>query len=432
MGIGLLKAHLEAFEGVGAGIADKRREGYDRQYEYADAIKGAYGVFFFQHPSMLEYQERLRKKKQRSNIESILKVKQIPSNNQITRLLDGIESESLKTVFKQGLEKAHHYKALDQYRVLEGKHHLVTLDGVWFYQSYNISCEHCLTQKMKDGQTLYYHDMIAAALVRPGFQTVLPLVPEFIRNEDGNEKQDCERQAAKRWLSNNAKEYRWLNPVFIGDDLYSNYPVCHAIVEEKMHFIFTCKPTTHTWLYDSIDKQCMKGKTVKKWTGREHLEYRYKWYNAVEIRMEMPTLSVNMFSLEIWNREKGKGTYRNGWATNLEVNENNIVEMTECARARWKIENEHNNVLKHHGYHLEHNFGHGVEGACEIYLLLNLLAFQMHGILLLLDEEYQKARGSMRRLDEFFAGLRLIFSRFLFNSWEEFISFISSDDEPDG
>jgi hypothetical protein len=65
MGKGLLPAHLEAFDRIGASIADKRREGYDKQYEYADAIKGAYGVFFFQHPSMLEYQERLKRKNER-------------------------------------------------------------------------------------------------------------------------------------------------------------------------------------------------------------------------------------------------------------------------------------------------------------------------------------------------------------------------------
>jgi hypothetical protein len=41
---------------------------------------------------------------------------------------------------------------------------------------------------MKDGQTLYYHGMIAAALVKPGFGTVLPLEPEFIRNGDGRDK----------------------------------------------------------------------------------------------------------------------------------------------------------------------------------------------------------------------------------------------------
>jgi hypothetical protein len=75
---------------------------------------------------------------------------------------------------------------------------------------------------------------------------------------------------------------------------------------------------------------------------------------------------------------------------------------------------------------------HGQEKACEIYVLLNLLAFQMHGILLLLDEGRQKARASIRRLDEFFGGLRLIFSRFLFQTWEEFIGFIVHDDEPGG
>jgi hypothetical protein len=41
MGRGLLPAHLDAFDAVGAHIADKRREGYDKQYEYADTIKGA-------------------------------------------------------------------------------------------------------------------------------------------------------------------------------------------------------------------------------------------------------------------------------------------------------------------------------------------------------------------------------------------------------
>jgi hypothetical protein len=432
MGAGLLRAHLEAFDAAGAGIADKRREGYDRQYEYADAIKGAYGVFFFQHPSMLEYQERLKKKKERSNAETILRVNKIPSGNQITRLLDGIEIGRFTAVFNQGLETAQRHKGLDQYLVLGGKYRLIPLDGVWFYQSENVKCPHCLHQEMKNGQTLYYHDMIAAALVKPGFPTVLPLAPEFIRNEDGHEKQDCEREAAKRWLANYAEEYKWLNPVFLGDDLYSHYPVCTAIVEKGTHFIFTCKPDSHPWLFDSVDSGCMQGKTAGKWNGRNHLEYRFRWYNGVEIREERPTLLVNVFSLEIWNQEKGEVTYRNSWITDLEVDEQNIIEMTECARARWKIENEHNNVLKHHGYHLEHNFGHGREGACEIYVLLNLLAFQMHGILLLLDEEYQKARASIRRRDEFFGGLRLIFSRFLFQTWEEFIGFITQDDDPGG
>jgi len=267
---------LEAFDAIGAGIKDQRREGYDKQYEYADAIKGAYGVFFFQHPSMLEYQERLKKKNERSNVQTILQVDKIPGNNQITRLLDDINSGTFAPAFEQGLETAQRYKGLDQHMVLGGRYRLITIEGAWFYQSENIKCGHCLRRQMKDGQRMYYHDMIAAALVKLGFQTVLPLVPEFIRNEEGKEKQDCEREAAKRWLYGNAERYRWLNPVFLGDDLYLNYPVCTAITGKGIHFIFTCKADSQRWLYGSIDEGCIGGKRVRKWAGREHLEYPRK------------------------------------------------------------------------------------------------------------------------------------------------------------
>ena len=42
MGRGLLKAHLEAVSRAGTGIADKRGKGYDKQDEYAVAVKGTH------------------------------------------------------------------------------------------------------------------------------------------------------------------------------------------------------------------------------------------------------------------------------------------------------------------------------------------------------------------------------------------------------
>jgi hypothetical protein len=99
--------------------------------------------------------------------------------------------------------------------------------------------------------------------------------------------------------------------------------------------------------------------------------------------------------------EKHKRT-RSGAGSGLSGTDAELL--TECGKARWKIENEHNNVLKNHGYNPEHNFGHGKEHACEIYYLLNLLSFQFHGILQLTDEGYRKARGSFGRREEFFNG----------------------------
>jgi len=52
--------------------------------------------------------------------------------------------------------------------------------------------------------------------------------------------------------------------------------------------------------------------------------------------------------------------YQNNWITNHKITENNVEEIVKAGRSRWKIENEGNNVLKNHGYNLEHNFGHSI------------------------------------------------------------------------
>jgi hypothetical protein len=280
--------------------------------------------------------------------------------------------------------------------------------------------------------------MISPAIVSPEFKEVFPLMPEFIRNEDGAEKSvrqkrttDCERNACKRWLKKHGKVYSWLHPVYLGDDLYSDYNTCMAVLDKGGHFIFTCKPDTHKWLFSAIDEDCLKEKNVRGFDGKKnHRIYRYRWYNGLEIREGKPTLEVNYLSLEIVTEETGKVTFKNTWVTDLPIDADNVVEMVKCARARWQIENGCYNVLKNRGYNLEHNFGHGKEYACEIYCLLNLLAYLMHNIMQFLDENYQKARKKITRRDEFFAGMRFCWDRFLFNDWEEFIAFIYDDPPP--
>ncbi|MCL2130777.1 MAG: hypothetical protein FWH35_10555 [Treponema sp.] len=139
---------------------------------------------------------------------------------------------------------------------------------------------------------------------------------------------------------------------------------------------------------------------------------------------------VNYFSLSIWNEEKNEQTYYNTWITNKTITCNNVAHLALCGRARWKIENEHNNVLKNHGYNLKHNFGHGEKHASEMYCLLNLLAFQMHSLLDIADEDYKKARACSGRREEFFNELRFLMKFKLFESWQEFIVFVYADPDP--
>ena len=47
----------------------------------------------------------------------------------------------------------------------------------------------------------YSHTALTPVLVKPGLDKVIPLAPEFVRPQDGVAKQDCELNAAKRWLA---------------------------------------------------------------------------------------------------------------------------------------------------------------------------------------------------------------------------------------
>jgi hypothetical protein len=78
------------------------------------------------------------------------------------------------------------------------------------------------------------------------------------------------------------------------------------------------------------------------------------------------------------------------WINGVKIREKNARLPAECGRGRWKIENEHNNLLKNRGYNPEHNFGRGKNHAYEIYAALNLPVFLPHGLLLPMEKNIKR------------------------------------------
>jgi hypothetical protein len=52
---GILKGLLDGPDEAIGKLPDKRQESNEQKYEIADAIKSALAVFYFQHPSMLNF-----------------------------------------------------------------------------------------------------------------------------------------------------------------------------------------------------------------------------------------------------------------------------------------------------------------------------------------------------------------------------------------
>jgi hypothetical protein len=63
--------------------------------------------------------------------------------------------------------------------------------------------------------------------------------PVFIKPQDGQVKQDCDINAAKRWLAEHAGRYTTGNDTLLGDDLYAHQPLCRQVLLIGFHFLFT-------------------------------------------------------------------------------------------------------------------------------------------------------------------------------------------------
>jgi hypothetical protein len=183
-------------------------------------------------------------------------------------------------------------------------------------------------------------------------------------------------------------------------------------------------PTTHR---DSSTRKFIEGAPLDEHTvterrpGKHSLIYHYRWIEGVPLRDGKDALSVNWLGVSIINAQ-GKTTYDGAFVTSLPVTADNVVEVAACARSRWKIENESFNVLKNHGYHLEHNFGHGKQHLAQLFVLLNLLAFAFHTVCDSVEKLWQEARVVLGTRKGFFSDLHTITAYLLFPDWHALCS----------
>src|SRR5713101_6897168 len=402
-------------------LPDHRKEGPNTQYRIQDAALGAFGIFFTQSPSFLDYQRTLRQNKGQNNAHTLLGVEQIPCDNQVRKLLDPIAPSHLDAVFVEVFEGLEQHRMLAHFRVL-GDQLLVALDGTNYFSSKAIQCQNCLTRQLTNGQTLYYHAAITPVIVCPGQSQVIALPPEYIMPQDGHAKQDCERAAGKRWLAKHAARVAPHSVTFLGDDLYSNQPFCALVLRNRCNFIFTCKPDSHPKFSERLAFWQATGgmaeREGRRWNGRFTEVTLVRYINDVLLRSGDDTLSVNWFDITVVNAKTGEPLYHNSCIINHRLTVDNVVDVAQAGRGRWKIENENNNVLKTKGYHLEHNFGHGKQYLSAFMLSLNLLAFLFHTVLEWSDDKYALLRHVLARRQAFFHDIQALTRYLVFDSWD--------------
>ena len=399
------------------GMPDKRQES-KRGYSIHDTLMSGFACMFFQDQSLLQFQQRLKEEKDRDNLATLFGVNEIPEQTQMREIIDEIDSEQFRPIFKEYFSNLQRGKHLKEYQLFPGLY-LCSIDGSGYFSSQKIHCESCLTKRERDGNITYSHKVLQGALMHPNKHQVIPLMPEEIKNRDGASKQDCETKAAKRLIAKIRKDHPQLGIIIVGDDLFSTEPFIRALLDERMHCILVAKPSDHSFMINWIETYGeLNQMTISDEKGRLHL---YSWINNVPLNGNNTPIKVNYFHYQIIVNEKV--TYKNSWVTDLEITKKNVPTLVRGGRCRWKIENECFNTLKNQGYHLEHNFGHGAKNLCFNFLLLTLLAFFFHQIFELTDQLFQDCRRSFGSKLNLWQSLRSYIKILIFDSWYHLLDF---------
>jgi hypothetical protein len=276
-------------------------------------------------------------------------------------------------VFKSVFRQLQRGKALEEMVFLDG-HYLLALDGTGYFSSTTIHCTSCLHTVHRNGSVTYAHQLLGAAIIHPDVRAVIPLMPEPIGKHDGTDKNDCERNAAKRFVVTLRQDHPHLKFIVTEDSLSSNAPHIETLQHHDLHYILGVKEGDHAFLFQQIQAAEHAGRVTydERHDRAAGVIHRFRFVNDVPLNASNVDVRVNF--LEYWEIG-GTQVQHFSWVTDLRVSKRNVFHLMRGGRARWKIENETFNTLKNQGYNFEHNYGHGEQHLSVVFAMLMMLAF---------------------------------------------------------
>ena len=421
--MGFIRKYLSA-DGLVQGVKNSlKRETFkvcnNSKYSWQDCIMSGLAIFGFKQPSLLQFEKaKTSEPLIRRNLRTLYGVSKTPSDTTLRERLDRVDPKQLRRGFKQIFANLQRGKALEPYRYLGG-HHIISIDGTGQYSSKKVHCENCCEKHHRSGSTTYYHQMLGAALVHPEQKVVIPLAPEPIVKGDGATKNDCERNAAKRLLSDLRREHPHLKILIVEDGLASNYPHLSLLDSLGMSYVIGVKPGDHVYLFDWIGTLTPNIHTQVAPEGSTH---EFKYYQNIPLNDANYDYRVNV--LEHTETTSNGKVQRFSWVTKLDISSENVYEIMRAGRSRWRIENETFNTLKNQGYNFEHNYGHGYKNLCSVMTMLLLLAFLIDQVQQLCCKLYQKTRKHVGTLKKLFEKVRSLIEYGVWETWCELYTFI--------
>ncbi len=393
-----------------ASLPDHRRA--NTTYDLADVLRSAFAMFSLKSSSLLSFREQT--KQERQNLQAIYHIEAIPSDTQMRAALDPVSPLPLRALFAKLFATLCEAGVIKEYRYWQ-QNVIVSIDGVEHFSSTKIHCDHCTTRTLRNGTISYHHSGLAAVLVHPKHEEVLPLDFEPIVKQDGDQKNDCERNAAKRLCAALSERYGELPILLVEDALYANAPHIRQITGYNWKYVLNIKPDSHKSLEKQFAGRRARGQVKeRRHTDARGVEHCYAWTSDLCLCDSAVDVRVNYLLYE--HRDQQGQVKRWTWITNLPLRAPTVELVMRAGRSRWKIENETFNTLKNQGYHFEHNYGHGMQNLATVLAVLMLLAFTLDQIQQRCWDLFDQVRGGLRTKSKLWESLRSLFKVLCFHT----------------
>jgi hypothetical protein len=191
----------------------------DAESSLTDALMSAFARFSLQAPSLLAFDQQRAEGK----LQTIYGITCVPCDTRMREIRDPVSPTLLRPLFKSVFRQFQRGKAREPMAFLEDSSG-VALDGTGYFSSKTRHCASCLHKVHRNGSRTYDHQMVGAAILQPDLREVMPLMPAPIVKQDGTATNECERNAAKRFLVKRRQDHPPLKVIITADSLSAHAP----------------------------------------------------------------------------------------------------------------------------------------------------------------------------------------------------------------
>jgi len=294
-------------------------------------------------------------------------------------------------------------KVLTKWRLFD-RYYLVAIDGTGVLSFSEKHCPYCMTQKLNNGTTRYYHPVLEAKLITEnGF--AFSLMTEFIENRDANAtKQDCELKAFYRLAKRMKKQFPRQPMCLLMDGLYAGGPTFKICEQNAWKYLIVLKDADLPDLNHEFKSLLKMSPDCQRQIELDcGSKQTFRWMNGIsytDSNLDQHLVGV-VECIETAQDEQGKeNANTNRWITNFTLTSRNAPKLSLAGHSRWKIENEGFNLQKNGGYRLEHPYSHHDVARKVFYLLLQIAftIFQLMAKGSLFRTAFPKGVGSLKNI----------------------------------